>query len=101
MFGQSVLERVAAQRRAGAGREERVGRLAFALAQPCPQDRDGRCGQWRDALLASFAQTVDVGAVSEVQIGQSKSDQLGGTKPGLGGEQEQSVVAAAGPGRFL
>jgi len=68
MLGQAVLERVAAERRAGAGRKQRVAGLAVALAQPCPQDRGRARGQRCDAVLSSFAQAADVGAVSEVDV---------------------------------
>jgi hypothetical protein len=52
-------------------------------------------------LLAAFADAVDVGAVSEVQIGACEIDQLGRAEPGLRGEQDQGVVAAAGPCRAV
>ena len=42
-----------------------------------------------------------MGAGAEVEVGAGEAGQLGGAQPGLGGEQEQRVVAAAGPGRSV
>ena len=40
-------------------------------------------------------------AGAEVQIAAAEPDQLGGSQPGLDGEQQEGVVAAADPGRLV
>ena len=98
VFGEAVLERVAAECSAGAGREQRVVGVPGALCEPGAQDRDGLLGQRRDPLLAALAQAVDVRAGAEVDVAALQCGQLGCAQPGLGGEQQHRVVAPAGPG---
>ena len=40
-------------------------------------------------------------AGAEAQVAAGQADQLAGAQPGLGGEQDQRVVATADPGRLV
>ena len=68
VFGEAVFERVAAERPAGAGREQRVVRVPSAFASQASQDRDGLLGQRRDPLFAALSQAADVRAGAEVDV---------------------------------
>ena len=98
VVGDAPFERVEGQRLAPAGREQRVGRAAGAFGGPDPQHRDGAGGERGDAVLAALAVAADVRAGTEVHISAGQRGQLGGPQPGLGGQQDQGVVTATGPG---
>jgi len=69
-------ERFAAQRRAGAGREQRLGGRAAAFGQPRAQDRRRLFGQRGDALLAALADGGGVRAGAQVDVAAAKAGQL-------------------------
>jgi hypothetical protein len=50
-----------------------------------------------DALFSSLSQAADVRACSQVDVADSEAGELGGAQPGLAGEHQQGLVAAAGP----
>ena len=84
-----------------AGREQGIGRASGAFGQPDLDGGDGDRDQRRNPVLASLADAVDVGAGAELDVAAIEPDQLGGSQPGLGGEHDQRVVAAAGPSGAL
>ena len=95
---EAVLDGVAAESGAGAGREQRLVGVAGALGQPCfehgPGGRDERCS----SCLSSFAGGVDVGAGAERDVLAVERDQFGDPQSCLDREREHRVVASAGPG---
>jgi hypothetical protein len=82
------------------GNRAQVG-LVPGLAHPDPEHRDALAGQWRDALLSSFADRAHVRAGAEVDIGVGQREQLGDAQTGLHGGEQQRVIAASGPGRAV
>jgi hypothetical protein len=54
--------------------------------------------QWRGAVFAAFAVAVGVRAGAEVDVVDGEPGEFGDTQPGLGGEYQQGMVAAAVPG---
>jgi hypothetical protein len=66
------------------GNRAQVG-LVPGLAHPDPEHRDALAGQWRDALLSSFADRAHVRAGAEVDIGVGQREQLGDAQTGLHG----------------
>jgi hypothetical protein len=70
---------------------------AGALGEPDLEDRGGRRGHRRDPVLPSFPGAADVWSGGEVDVTASQADELGGAKPCLDGQDEQGVVASAGP----
>lgn len=101
MRGKAAFDGIAAEELSRAGRQERISRPSRALGEPDPQDRDGPCGQRRDPLFASFAAAADMGAGAEVDIRAAEPDQLRDPQSALECEQEQGMVAPAGPGRAV
>ena len=97
VVGDAVLDRVAAELAAAAGREQRLVRVGALSVEPVTQDGDGDRGERGDPVLAALAVTGDVRARAEVQVGAGEPDQFGDPQPGLDGEQQQRVVASAGP----
>ena len=51
--------------------------------------------------LRPLPMAADVRAGAEAHVAAGQADQLGGAQPGLDGEQDQRVVAAADPGRLV
>ena len=101
MDADAPLDRVAAERPAGAGGEQRVDGRAAPFGEPGSQHRDGG-GQQRGApFLAPFADGVHVRAGAEDDVADGEGGQLGDPQPGLGGEHDHGVVAAAGPGGLV
>ena len=76
VLGESSLERVAAKRPAGAGRERGVVGVSGTLGEPSPQDRDRLLGQRRDPLLSALAQAADVRSGAEVRHGRTADQAL-------------------------
>jgi hypothetical protein len=91
------FQRVAAERGAAAGGEQRAGGPPAAFGEPRAQDRHGGGGERGDALLSAFAQ-ADVRAGSQVDVADGQAGELGGAQPGLAGQHQQGLVAPAGPG---
>ena len=99
VLGEPVFDGVAAELAAAAGGEQRVGRAGRRV-------RRARCGARRRCPVVSgvirclrplpWQETCGPGA--EVDVADGEPGQLGDAQPGLGGEQEQGVVAPAGPG---
>jgi hypothetical protein len=77
VFGEAVLERVAAEGVAGDRGEERVVGLSRAFARPGVEDGDGLLGQWRYALFAAFPEAVDVRAGAEPDVAAGEAGQFG------------------------
>jgi len=98
VFGQSAFDGVAAEAGAAAGWKQRVVRESGALGQPRTQDSDSGRRQRRDALLASLAVAADVRSSTEVNIASGQTRQFGCAQAGLGGKQDQAVVAPTDPG---
>ena len=55
-------------------------------------------GERCDPLLAPLPEGSQVCSGAELHVGVGERDQLGDPQPGLGGGQQQRVIAAAGPG---
>jgi hypothetical protein len=98
VLGKTPLERVAGERSAGAGGEQRVGGLSLALAHPDAQDGDGLASERGDALFPALAQCPQVRAGTELHVSAGQPQQLGDAQTGVHGAEQQRVVAAAGPG---
>ena len=77
VVGDAVLDRVAAERPAPTGREQRVGGLPALLVEPGAQDRDGGRGERGDPVFAALAVAGDVRAGAEVHVGAGELGQLG------------------------
>src|SRR5262249_10557650 len=60
--------------------------------------RDGAGGEWGDPVFAALAVAGDVRPGAEVDVADGEPGELGNAQPGLGGEQDQRVVAPPGPG---
>jgi hypothetical protein len=73
-------------------------RLTCSLAEPDAQHGDGLGGERRGAPLASFAVAAEVRSGGELHVGAAQAGQLAGAQPGLDRDQQQGVVAPAGPG---
>jgi hypothetical protein len=93
-----LLQRVVAERPAAAGGEQRVAWFSAAFGEPGPQRGDGAGGERGDPVFAAFAVAGGVGTVAEVNVADGQAGEFGGPQPGLGGEQDPGVVAAAGAG---
>src|SRR5215208_6113358 len=96
-----MFDGVAAERGAATGREQRRIGGAVVFAEPVAQRGDGGAGEWGDPVLAAFAVAGDVRARAEVHVGAGEPDEFGDPQPGLDGEEQQRVVAAPGPGRWV
>ena len=90
-------DRVAAERSAAAGWEQRLVGLAGALVEPFAQHGDGLLGQRRGALFAALPEDLDVRAGAEVHVLAAQAGELGDAQPGLDREGQQRVVATADP----
>ena len=73
---------------------------AVVFAEPVAQRGDGGAGEWGDPV-AAFAVAGDACARAEVHVGAGEPDEFGDPQPGLDGEEQQRVVAAPGPGRWV
>ena len=93
-----VFDRVAAERGAAAGGEERIAGAATAFLHPDFQDCHGLFGQWRRPLFPALAVASDVGAGAELDVLVAQAGELGDPQAGLGGDIEQGVVPPPGPG---
>src|ERR1019366_7082170 len=71
--GDEQLDRVAAERLAAAGGEERVALPAAALVQPCPQHPGHLRGERGAAFLAALAGAPDVRAGAQARAGAASS----------------------------
>ena len=95
----SVLDGVAAEAacRGGSGRAESPG-VAGAFGEPGAQHRDGGRGSagW-PAACGLCRGSATCGAGAEVDVAAVQAGELGDAQPGLDGEQQQGVVAAADP----
>jgi hypothetical protein len=68
------------------------------LGKPGPQGGYRFRGQRRDLVFAAFAVAGDVCSGAEMDIAAGEAGEFGGAQPGLDGEQNPGVVAAAGAG---
>ncbi len=93
----ALLDGVAAESPAGAGRKQRVVGSAGTLGEPGREDCLGRRGEWDRALFAAFAFAAEVRARAERDVCAVEAGELGDAQPGLDGEHEQRAVAAAFP----
>jgi hypothetical protein len=94
VLGDPASERLAGERLAGAGREQRIGRRTGTFGEPRAQDRGGLFGQLGDPLLAALACGGGVRAGAEVDVAAGKAGQLRGAQAGLGEQDDDRVVAA-------
>ena len=88
------------------GRPRRVGNSGSLggrarSAEPVPQDGDGAVVSGVIRSLRPLPWQRDVRAGAEVHVGAGEADQFGDPQPGLDGEQQQRVVASAGPGGLV
>jgi hypothetical protein len=90
-------DRVAAERPAAAGREQRVVWPAASFCEPLPEHGDGLAGQRRRAVFAAFAEYLDVRAGGEVHVLAAEAGELADAQPGLDREREQGVIATSEP----
>ena len=74
---------------------------AVALAGPGAHDRDGLFGQRCDALLAAFAEAVDVRAGAELEVAQVRPISSLARSPVWAASRIMRVVAAADPGGLV
>jgi len=77
VFGEAMLERVAAKRTAGGSGEQRIVGFSRAFARPGVEDGDGLLGQRRDPLFAALPEAVDVSAGPEPDVAAGEARQLG------------------------
>ena len=98
VVGEAVFDRVAAERSAGDGREQRIAWGAGTFAEPGVQDRFGGRHQRRAPFFSAFADGVHVGAGGERDVLAGESGELGDPQTGLDGEGEHGVIAPSGPG---
>jgi hypothetical protein len=96
--GQAPFDRVARQRGAAAGAEQRLLAVSGPLVQPGFEDLEGVAGERGDALLASFAVAGDVCAGAQVKVCAAKPDEFGDAQTGLDRDRDQGVVSSSGPG---
>jgi hypothetical protein len=76
VFGDQQPDCVAAERPAGAGREQWVVQVAAPFGEPLALGRNGFLGQRRRAFLPSFPGDLDMRADTEVDIADAQADQL-------------------------
>jgi hypothetical protein len=76
VFGDKLLDRVAAERATGSGAEDRVRIVAAAFGQPVAQHGNGCRCQWRDAILAALAVAAQVRASTQVGVLAAQPDQF-------------------------
>jgi hypothetical protein len=88
---------VATERLAATGREQRVVGAALSFLKPGTNDGDGVGGERGAPLLTSFAEAADVRPGSELDVSAAEPDEFGDPQPGLEGDEEQGVIAAADP----
>jgi len=74
--GDAVLDRVAAEPGAAAGREQRIARIAALLVEPGPEHGDGAAGEWGDPVFAALAVAGNVRAGTEVDVGTGQAGQF-------------------------
>ena len=98
VLGEAALERVAAERRpvlvgnsGSSGWPSRSASQARSTATVCLVSGVMRC-------LRPLPRQLTCAPAPRCTSPQVEADQLGGAQSGLGGEQEEGVVAAAGPG---
>lgn len=68
------------------------------FGEPGGEDFGGVRGERRGAVFAALAAAVCVRAGAEMDIMHGQPGQFGDTQSGLGGEDQQGVIAAAVPG---
>jgi hypothetical protein len=76
VLGEPARERVAAQRPAGPGREQRVAVAPATFLEPSAKHGGGRVGERRDALPAALSERGDVRAGTELKIGDPHGGEL-------------------------
>src|SRR3954451_7723788 len=77
VVGEAMLDRVAAERGAATGREQRGVWAGVLLVEPVLQGGGGAAGERGDPVLAAFAMAGDVRAGAEVQVVAGEPNQLG------------------------
>ena len=97
VFGDQERDRVAAERPAAAGREQRLLWSPVALFEPFAQDGHGLAGERRGAVFASLAERLNVRAAGEVHVVAVQAGELADAQPGLDRKGQQRVVATADP----
>ena len=97
VVGEEERDRVAAERAAAAGREQRVLGSAVALLQPLAKHGDGLAGQRRRSCFRPFPRRSGCAGRCRGARPGSGGGELGDPQPGLDRDGEQRVVAAADP----
>ena len=98
---EAVLDGVAAESCAGAGREQRLVGSAGAFCEPGFEDRPDCWDQWCSPCLSSLAGGLHVRAGPERDVLAVEGDQFGDPQAGLDREREHRVVASPGPGGLV
>ena len=92
-----VLDGIGGQPPPGPGREQRISGVSGLLAEPAADYGGDVRGERGDAVLASLAVAADGRPGPGLGIAAGQAGELGGPQPGLGGEREERMVAAAVP----
>jgi len=95
---EAALDRVPAEPGAAPRWEQRGARVRAEFGDPGAQHGDGGLGERGDPVLAAFAVAGDVRPGAEVHVVWCEGEQFGDPQPGLGGKQQQGVVAPPRPG---
>lgn len=85
-------------RASGPGTLPASSRIGAAFIEPVGEAAGSLGGQRRAPLFPALSRAPDVGAGAETDVGGGERSELGYPQPGLGGEQDEGVVAAAVPG---
>src|ERR1700722_5268047 len=96
-----MLQRVAAQLVAAYRRKEWLIGIALPLFEPRLQRACGVAPQRRAPFLPALAKAFDMRAGAQRHVLAAEVDQLGRPQPGLKRDQEDHVIASAGPGRSI
>ena len=92
-----MFDGVAAERPTGAGREQRIARRTAAFDEPRLEHCDGEWNERCSSLFAAFADRVNVCSGAEREVGRGELGEFGYPQTGLDSEDQQGVVASAGP----
>ena len=98
VLGDEPFDGVAGERPSGPGGKQWPVLGGAELGEPGPEHLHGLAGQRGGPVFAALAVAADVRSGAEVRVLAGEAGELRYPQPGLDGEQEQGVVAAAVPG---